>query len=227
MEHVFETPDGRTLAVTEGGDPDGVPCPGAPGDTELAAPIRARCCCRSRARHSQSSRTTGRATADPPRNREGRSPIARSRRSRHLGGLGIDRALSWGHSGGGPHVLACAALLPDLIPAAASLASPAPWEPRASTGSRHGRAERGRPQAVASRTGWRRGRSSRPTAWRCSAPLPTQTREMIKTLVSPADAAVFTPELAQYFVASAEDGPRAGRRGVVGGRRRPRRSVGI
>ena len=25
MEHVIETPDGRKLAVTEGGDPDGVP----------------------------------------------------------------------------------------------------------------------------------------------------------------------------------------------------------
>jgi pimeloyl-ACP methyl ester carboxylesterase len=32
----------------------------------------------------------------------------------------------WGISGGGPHVLACAALLPDLVAAAASLASPAP-----------------------------------------------------------------------------------------------------
>ena len=33
----------------------------------------------------------------------------------------------WGISGGGPHVLACAALLPDLAAAVASLASPAPY----------------------------------------------------------------------------------------------------
>ena len=33
----------------------------------------------------------------------------------------------WGISGGGPHVLACAALLPDLAVAVASLASPAPY----------------------------------------------------------------------------------------------------
>ena len=33
-----------------------------------------------------------------------------------------------GHSGGGPHVLACAALLPDLVTAAASLASLAPFD---------------------------------------------------------------------------------------------------
>src|SRR5580693_5764215 len=40
--------------------------------------------------------------------------------------LGIDRLAMWGVSGGGPHLLACAALLPDLVPAAASLASLAP-----------------------------------------------------------------------------------------------------
>jgi pimeloyl-ACP methyl ester carboxylesterase len=45
--------------------------------------------------------------------------------------LGIDRMATWGHSGGGPYVLACAALLPDLVTAAASLASPAPLTPRA------------------------------------------------------------------------------------------------
>src|SRR4029077_18273473 len=42
--------------------------------------------------------------------------------------LGIDRLAMWGMSGGGPHVLACAALLPDLVTAAASLASPAPLD---------------------------------------------------------------------------------------------------
>ena len=40
--------------------------------------------------------------------------------------LGIDRLAMWGVSGGGPHLLACAALLPDLVTAAASLASLAP-----------------------------------------------------------------------------------------------------
>jgi pimeloyl-ACP methyl ester carboxylesterase len=42
--------------------------------------------------------------------------------------LGIGRLAMWGLSGGGPHVLACAALLPDLVAAAASLASPAPYD---------------------------------------------------------------------------------------------------
>jgi pimeloyl-ACP methyl ester carboxylesterase len=41
--------------------------------------------------------------------------------------LGIGRLAMWGISGGGPYLLACAALLPDLVVAAASLASLAPY----------------------------------------------------------------------------------------------------
>src|SRR4051794_31035499 len=41
---------------------------------------------------------------------------------------GYDRFRTWGVSGGGPHALACAALLPDRVIAAASLASAAPYD---------------------------------------------------------------------------------------------------
>jgi pimeloyl-ACP methyl ester carboxylesterase len=41
--------------------------------------------------------------------------------------LGITRLGMRGGSGGGPHVLACAALLPDLVTAVAVLASAAPY----------------------------------------------------------------------------------------------------
>ncbi|MEV6207780.1 alpha/beta hydrolase [Kitasatospora sp. NPDC051914] len=41
--------------------------------------------------------------------------------------LGIDRFAALGHSGGGPHALACAALLPDRVLAAASIAGLAPY----------------------------------------------------------------------------------------------------
>jgi len=41
--------------------------------------------------------------------------------------LEIERLAVWGISGGGPHSMACAALLPDLVPAVAVLASGAPW----------------------------------------------------------------------------------------------------
>jgi pimeloyl-ACP methyl ester carboxylesterase len=40
--------------------------------------------------------------------------------------LGFDRCAMWGFSGGGPHALACAALLDDLVGAVATIGSPAP-----------------------------------------------------------------------------------------------------
>jgi len=42
--------------------------------------------------------------------------------------LGIDRFGVMGHSGGGPHALACAALLPDRVVAAVAVAGPAPFD---------------------------------------------------------------------------------------------------
>jgi pimeloyl-ACP methyl ester carboxylesterase len=44
-----------------------------------------------------------------------------------LDDLGADRFLTLGWSGGGPHALACAALLPDRCLAAASIAGVAPY----------------------------------------------------------------------------------------------------
>lgn len=41
--------------------------------------------------------------------------------------LGLERFVVWGISGGGPHALACAALLPDRVAAAATLGSSAPF----------------------------------------------------------------------------------------------------
>jgi pimeloyl-ACP methyl ester carboxylesterase len=42
--------------------------------------------------------------------------------------LGVDRFGVFGISGGGPHALACAAVLPDRVIRVASLVGPAPWE---------------------------------------------------------------------------------------------------
>lgn len=42
--------------------------------------------------------------------------------------LGIERFATWGISGGGPHALACAALLPERVVAAASIGAPAPYD---------------------------------------------------------------------------------------------------
>ena len=42
--------------------------------------------------------------------------------------LGFERCVVWGFSGGGPHALACGALLGDLVAAVATIASPAPFD---------------------------------------------------------------------------------------------------
>jgi pimeloyl-ACP methyl ester carboxylesterase len=42
--------------------------------------------------------------------------------------LGLDRFAVWGHSGGGPHALACAALAGDRLVGTAALAGPAPYD---------------------------------------------------------------------------------------------------
>jgi len=43
------------------------------------------------------------------------------------GALGVERFAVMGHSGGGPHALACAALLPERVTAVAVAGSPAPY----------------------------------------------------------------------------------------------------
>ena len=42
--------------------------------------------------------------------------------------FGFERCVVWGFSGGGPHALACGALLGDLVAAVATIGSPAPFD---------------------------------------------------------------------------------------------------
>lgn len=124
--HEVRTPDGRVLAVTEGGDPDGVPVlahHGTPGAGVLDAPWvklagrqGVRLVIWDRAGYGESSRRPGRDVAAAA---EDACAVADA--------LGIGRFATWGLSGGGPHALACAALRPDRVPAAALLSGVAPY----------------------------------------------------------------------------------------------------
>ncbi|TVZ04822.1 alpha/beta fold hydrolase [Trebonia kvetii] len=126
MEHEITTPDGRTLAVQDLGDPAGKPLllhMGTPNSRHLYPPIVAdaaarglRLVCWDRPGYGGSTPQPERTIAD----------VAADVRT-ICAALGFERIGTWGISGGGPHVLACAALLPDLVAAAASLASPAPY----------------------------------------------------------------------------------------------------
>jgi pimeloyl-ACP methyl ester carboxylesterase len=121
----LELPDGRLVQTAEGGDPDGAPVfvhHGSPGSAILdplwvrdAAARGLRLIIYARPGFGQSTRAAGRVVADAAQDV---AALADE--------LGIDRFLSWGFSGGGPHALACAALLPDRVAAVASLAAAAP-----------------------------------------------------------------------------------------------------
>lgn len=126
-EHRIETPDGRVLAVMEGGDPAGpavVVHHGTPMSRLLYGPNVADAEARGlrligydRPGYGDSTPQPGRTVAD-----------AATDVATIADALGIDRFATWGISGGGPHALACAALLPERVVAAASLAGAAPYE---------------------------------------------------------------------------------------------------
>ena len=126
-EHRIETPDGRVLAVMEGGDPAGpaiVVHHGTPMSRLLYGPNVADAEARGlrligydRPGYGDSTPQPGRTVAD-----------AATDVATIADALGIDRFATWGISGGGPHALACAALLPKRVVAAASLAGAAPYE---------------------------------------------------------------------------------------------------
>jgi pimeloyl-ACP methyl ester carboxylesterase len=128
LEHTVQTPDGLTLAVVEAGDPGGravLVHNGTPNSRLLYAPSVAlaerqgiRLLSYDRPGYGGSTARPGRSVADCA---DDVRAIAAA--------LDIDELAVWGISGGGPHALACAALLPGLVVAVASLASIAPYGP--------------------------------------------------------------------------------------------------
>ena len=114
LEHRIKTADGRTLAVAEWGDPDGVPeiaMHGTPGgrityweDPTIYARHGLRRLTYDRPGYGESTRFMGRTVADVVIDVEAITAA-----------LGIDRFVVSGGSGGGPHCLATAALMPDRV----------------------------------------------------------------------------------------------------------------
>ena len=121
------TADGRTLAVREAGVAGGVPVVahhGTPGAGLLyaghALDAEAKgihLLAYDRPGYGDSTRQEGRTVADCAADV---AAIAEA--------YGYERFCTWGISGGGPHALAVAALLPDRCAAAAALAPVAPWD---------------------------------------------------------------------------------------------------
>ncbi len=120
------TRDGRSLSVQSAGSAEGRPVVvhhGTPGSRHLAEGWAAdaladgvRLLSYDRPGYGGSTPQTGRTVAD----------CASDVRA-IADHFGYDRIAVWGWSGGGPHALACAALLPDLVCAVASLGAIAPY----------------------------------------------------------------------------------------------------
>jgi pimeloyl-ACP methyl ester carboxylesterase len=127
--------------------------------------------------------------------------------------LGIDRLAMWGISGGGPHVLACAALLPDLVTAAASLASLARFDAEGLdyfAGMGQDNVDDTRPfltDEAAARAKTDKDREE------MLATSPADAASGIESLLTPTDAAVLNGELAEYLVSSSQDGLAPGSQG--------------
>lgn len=123
---IVDAGDGRQLEYLVSGPPDGpallfqVGTPNAAtlirAVTEPAAALGLRVICYSRPGYGQSTAKPGRTVADCV-------PDVRA----VLEAVAVEKFYTLGWSGGGPHALACAALLPDRCLGAATLAGVAPY----------------------------------------------------------------------------------------------------
>jgi pimeloyl-ACP methyl ester carboxylesterase len=212
VERTVHTPDGRTLAVEDSGDPAGRPVlvhNGTPNSRHLYGPSAADAAARGlrligydRPGYGGSSPQPGRTVADCAG--DVRAICAE---------LGIDRLATWGISGGGPHVLACAALLPDLVTAAASLASLAPYgadglDYFAGMGQENVDDIRLYfADEAAARVKTEEDREE------LLATAPEDAAKAIESLLTPTDAAALHGELGEYLHSSAQDGLAPGSQG--------------
>jgi len=204
-EHTVAAPDGRALKVVEDGDPTGVPIlahNGSPNSrllyrdhVELARRQGIRLISYDRPGYGGSDRQAGRKVADCVHDVRA---IAAA--------LEIDRLGVWGISGGGPHAIACAARLADLVPAVAVLASPAPWEAPGFDyfdGMGELNVEDIKLMLEDPTAARAKCHSDREELLSLTAPALT---EFMRTLLSPVDASVLTGDLAQHLIDSIQDG---------------------
>ena len=199
------TADGRTLTLELGGDPAGLPIlahNGSPNTRHLYGPLLEdavehgiRLISYERPGYGGSTPQPGRTVAD----------CAADVRA-IADALDIQRLAVWGASGGGPHALACAALLPDLIAAAAAICSIAPYgAPGLDYFSGMGKDNEEDIKLYLRDPAAARVKS-RQDRLDALAVTPDQVTEGWKTLLSPTDLAAVSDEFAAFLVSSFQDG---------------------
>jgi pimeloyl-ACP methyl ester carboxylesterase len=201
----LETRDGRTLAVREGGDPNGVPVlmqHGTPGAGVLYGPHEAltreqgiRLLGYDRPGYGGSTRNAGRVIADCAADVDA---IADA--------LGLERYATWGISGGGPHALACAALCDERLGAVASLAAVAPFGMEGLDWTANmGQSNIEEFAAVLEGEAAIRSFEERAREETLAA-TPEQVGSILETLLGPEDRAVLGEGIAAYFLESSRIG---------------------
>ena len=205
VERLVTLPDRRVLRVEEAGDPQGRPVlthHGMPGAGHLygahAEDARSRgirLIAYDRPGYGGSTALSGRSIGDCAADVRAIADALR-----------IERLAVWGHSGGGPHALACAALLPDLVVGVASLASGAPYgspdlDYFAGMGQENVDSIK---QALEDEPAARAKLESERQA--ILAMTADDMAKAFPTLLSPVDAAAQTPELTEFIVGCMHDG---------------------
>jgi pimeloyl-ACP methyl ester carboxylesterase len=211
-QRTVRTPDGRTLAIEEGGDPAGRPVlvhNGTPNSRHLFAPVAADAAARGLRLIGYDRPGYGGSTPQPGRTVADCAADARA----ICAELDITRLAMWGISGGGPHLLACAALLPDLVAAAASLAALAPadaagldwFEGMGQDNVDDFKLQQTDPEAARAKLETEREANLAATG--------EDLAGLLKTLLTPADAAVLTGEFAEYLAWTGREGLAPGGQG--------------
>jgi pimeloyl-ACP methyl ester carboxylesterase len=197
--------DGRTLRVVEGGDPKGLPVvvhhgtPGSalqyPPDEADAARKGIRLISYDRPGYGGSAPERGRTVAD-----------AAGDVAAIADALGFERFGTYGASGGGPHALACAALLAERVVGAVTIAGVAPFDAEGLDWSA-GFGQSNIDEFAAAQQG--RDALERFTTHerdQMIAADPAVMVEVIRSLVSPPDAAALSGELGEYLLRSLQEG---------------------
>jgi pimeloyl-ACP methyl ester carboxylesterase len=209
-----KTPDGRTLEVVEAGAPEGpvvVAHHGTPGsgrfyrsEVESAQERGLRLIAYSRPGYAGSTPQPGRDIA-----------AAAADVAAILDSLGVERFATYGTSGGGPHALACAALLGDRCAAAATLAGVGPADaPDLDFMAGMGEGN------IAEFGAAREGREALTEFCRADAAgiaeaTPEELADAFRPHLSDVDAAALTGEFAEHLLGSIVDGLAPGVEGWV------------
>lgn len=209
-----KTNDGRQLRVHESGDPQGLPVVihhGTPGSGLPYAPQSEDAKARGLRLISYDRPGYGDSTRAPGRSVSGAAADVEA----IADALGIEQFATWGMSGGGPHTLACAALLPKRVVAVASLASIAPVDADGLDFSSGMGELNVREFGVALEGIEPLERFLRAEIDSFLQADVAAMTEGLRTLLSPEDAAVLDQELAEYLLAVMRDGVRNGPDGWV------------